>query len=95
MFYRWVQLPGSTRRKGIFTEYLEFTGIEWETFTRYVSTRWLCLEKCCAKELKKFRALKSMFLSRGDKDLIDRGTGDERKVLVLDIHAYVRFMKTT
>ena len=69
---------GSTRRKGILIEYLEFTGIEWEIFTRYVSTRWLCLEKCCAKEFKKFRALKSMFLSRRDKDLIDRGTGDEK-----------------
>ena len=49
-------------------EFLEFVDLEWEDIVRYVSTRWLSLEKCCDKELKKFPALKAMFQSRDDKD---------------------------
>ena len=64
---------GSTRRKGILAEYLEFVGLEWENIVRYIKTRWLSLEHCCNKEVKKFPALKSMFLSRAEKETIDRG----------------------
>ena len=54
----------STRREGILAEYEDFVGLEWEEFTRFIRTRWLCLEKCCDKELKKYPALRSMFQSR-------------------------------
>ena len=58
----------STRRKGILANYTEFVGCEkWEDITRYVSTRWLSLEQCCDR-LKRFKALKSMFLSDDEKN---------------------------
>ena len=63
---------GSSRRKGILTKFLDFTGLEWEKFVKYVKTQWLPLEQCCSKEIKKFPALKSMFLSRVEKEVIDR-----------------------
>ena len=47
---------------------MDFVGCEWENFTRFVSTRWLSLETCCDKEFKKIEALKSMFISRGEKE---------------------------
>ena len=50
---------GAPGEKEFCLEFLEFTGAEWENFTRYVSTWWLCLEQWCLKELKKFDALKS------------------------------------
>ena len=34
----------SSRWKSILTEFLDFTGLEWENFVRYVKTRWLSLE---------------------------------------------------
>ena len=67
-----------TRRKGILREYMDFVGCEWENFTRFVSTRWLSLETCCDKELKKFETLKSMFISKGERERrldIDEGSG--------------------
>ena len=71
----------STRRKGIFKEYMDFVGCEWENFTRFVSTRWLSLETCCNKEFKKFEALKSMFISRGEKEgQLDIDDGSEGKI---------------
>ena len=45
-------------------EYLELVDKEWENFARYLTTRWLSLEKCCDKELKKIAPLKSMFADR-------------------------------
>ena len=36
--------------------------------TRYVSTRWLSLEQCYDCETKRYEALKSMFLSKYEKD---------------------------
>ena len=68
---------GSTRRKGILAEYLSFVELDWENFVRYVKTRWLSLEQCCDKEVRKFPALKSMFLSRVEKEVIDKGQHDE------------------
>ena len=49
-------------------EFIEYVWTEWENFTRFVSTRWLCLERCCDKEYRKFEGLKSMFLSRSEKE---------------------------
>ena len=31
---------GSTRRKGILAEYVDFVGLEWENVSRFVTTRW-------------------------------------------------------
>ena len=67
---------GSWRRKGILTEYLKFVELDWENFVRYVKTRWLSLQQCCDKEVimwKKYPALKSKFLSRIEKETIDKG----------------------
>ena len=33
-----------------------------------MSTRWLSLEKCCDKEIRKYPTLKSMFTSRNESD---------------------------
>ena len=71
----------STHRKGILKEYMDFVGCEWENFTRFVSTRWLSLETCCDKEFKKFEALKSMFISRVEKEgQLDIDDGSEGKI---------------
>lgn len=68
---------GSTRRKGILLEYMEFVGVDWDEMSRFVPTRWLCLERCCEKENKKFQALVSLFTSRvADSSKEDRGTED-------------------
>ena len=56
----------STKRKGILAQFLDFVNLEWEEIICYASTRWLSLESCCDKELRKFPALKAMFLSRDD-----------------------------
>ena len=61
---------------------MKFVGCEWENFTRFVSTRWLSLEICCDKELKKYKALKSMFLSRGEKEGLDIDNGSEDKEMI-------------
>lgn len=58
----------STKRKGILLEFLDFVDLEWGEIVRYVSTRWLSLEKCCDKEIRKYPALKSMFISRNESD---------------------------
>ena len=43
----------SSKRKSILKEYYEFRNCECEDFIKYVSTRWLCLERCVNRELKK------------------------------------------
>ena len=57
-----------TKRKGVLLEFLDFVDLEWGEIIRYVSTRWLSLEKCCDKEIRKYPALKSMFTSRNESD---------------------------
>ena len=55
--------------------------VSGKTFTRFVSNGWLSLETCCNKEFKMFEALKSMFISRGEKEgRLDIDDGSERKV---------------
>ena len=69
---------GSTRRKGILIEYLQFVGIEWEEMSRFVNTRWHCLERCCDKEQRKYPALKSLFTSRTESSLRqDKGNEED------------------
>ena len=58
----------STKRKGVLLEFLDFVDLEWGENIRYVSRRWLSLEKCCDKEIRKYPALKSMFTSRNESD---------------------------
>ena len=40
-----------TRRKSILSEYLNFSGLQWNTMKRLLKIRWLFLEKCCNKEM--------------------------------------------
>ena len=58
----------STCRKDILLESMDFVGCKLENFTKFVSTRWLSLEICCDKKFKRYEALNSMFLSRGEKE---------------------------
>ena len=58
----------SSKRKSALLEYYEFCDQEYEEVIRYVSTRWLCLEHCVNRELKKYEGLRSYFLSEGLKD---------------------------
>ena len=52
----------STKRKGALKEYFEFCVI------KYISVRWLCLERCIERELKKYVALKSYFCPEEEQD---------------------------
>ena len=58
----------STKRKGILKEYCMFCDTEYGAVVKYVSVRWLCLERCLDRELKKYHALKSYFLSQHESD---------------------------
>ena len=58
----------STKRKGILKEYCEFCDTDYQAVVKYVSVRWLCLERCLDRELKKYHALKSYFLSEHERD---------------------------
>lgn len=66
----------SSRRKGILSEYMDFNDLEWNNVVRCVRNRWLPLQLCCEKELKKFPALVSLFRSR-TKDSNREDNGDE------------------
>ena len=69
---------GSTRRKRILIDYLQFVGLELEKMSRFVKTRWLCLERCCDKEQQKCPALKSLFTSRTGSNLRqDKGNEED------------------
>ena len=64
--YHWFEK--SSKRKSALKEYYEFCDIEYAEVIRYASTRWLCLERCVNRELRKFEGLKSYFLSEGLSD---------------------------
>ena len=53
----------SSKSKSILKEYYEFCDTEYEEVIKFISTRWLCLELCINRELKKYEGLKSYFLS--------------------------------
>ena len=70
----------SARRKGILKEYVEFVVEEWNNIIRFFPTRWLSLELCCKKELKKYKGLKSMFQGRlNDSNKEDTGIDESKK----------------
>jgi hypothetical protein len=52
----------SSKRKSILKEYYEFCDSEYQEI-KFISTRWLSLELCVNRELKKYKGLKSYFLS--------------------------------
>ena len=76
---------GSTRRKGSLTEVLDFSGMVWESLGKYVTTRWLSLEQCADKEVKKVPALHSMVMTRdartGQQDNGRNGDEDEEPIM--------------
>ncbi len=53
----------SSKRKSILKEYYEFCDSEYQEIIKFISTRWLSLELCVNRELKKYEGLKSYFLS--------------------------------
>ena len=58
----------SSKRKTTLEEYYEFYNSKCVEFTKYVSTRWLCLEHGVNRELIKYAGRKSYFLSEGLHD---------------------------
>ena len=60
MFY-WFDK--SSKWKGKLNEYFRFSDQEYQSVLEHVSVRWLSLEKCMNRILKKFGSLKSYFLS--------------------------------
>ena len=58
----------SSKRKKILKEYYEFCDTEFQEVIKFISTRWLCLELCINRELKKYEGLKSYFLSENFPD---------------------------
>jgi hypothetical protein len=53
----------STKRKGTLVEYMEFCNQEYAKILKHSSTRWLSLERCVERTIKKYAGLKSYFLS--------------------------------
>ena len=66
VFFSWFDK--STKRKATLKEHCVFCDTEYEEVVKYVSVRWLCLEHCMNRELKKYHALKSNFLSEHESD---------------------------
>ena len=58
----------STKRKGKLLEYFDFSDQEYQAVLKHLSVRWLSLEKCEVRVLKKFPSLKSYFLSEHFSD---------------------------
>ena len=58
----------STKRKGKLTEYFEFCNQEYQSVLKHLSVRWLSLEQCMERILKKFPSLKAYFESEDFQD---------------------------
>ena len=58
----------SSKRKGKLSEYFEFCDQDYQKVLKHVSTRWLSLERCVERALKKFPSLKAYFLSESFPD---------------------------
>ena len=56
----------SAKRKEEYKEFLEFTDVEPLKLLKYVSTRWLSLERCVNRFLQQWPALVSYFESHAD-----------------------------
>ena len=59
--YYWFEK--STKHEGNLFEYFDFCDQEYQAVLKHLSVRWLSLEKCAVKVLRKFPSLKSCFLS--------------------------------
>ncbi len=59
----------SSKRKGKLLEYFEFCNQDYQAVLKHLSVRWLSLQCCMERILKKFPSLKSYFLS---EDAIDQ-----------------------
>jgi hypothetical protein len=64
--YYWFEK--STKRKGVLVEYMEFCDQDCMKVLKHSSTRWLSLERCVERCLKKYAGLKSYFLSKDFAD---------------------------
>jgi hypothetical protein len=58
----------STKRKGKLTEYFEFCNQEYQSVLKHLSVRWLSLERCMERVLKKLPSLKAYFQSEDFQD---------------------------
>ena len=58
----------STKRKGKLTEYFEFCNQEYQSVLKHLSVRWLSLERCMERILKKLPSLKAYFQSEDFQD---------------------------
>ena len=60
---RYYWFDKNTKRKAKLLEYFDFCDQEYQAVLKHLSVRWLSLEKCPLRVLKKFPSLKSYFLS--------------------------------
>lgn len=58
----------SSKRKGKLSTYFEFCDQEYQQVLKHISVRWLSLERCVDRALKKLPSLKSYFLSEHAAD---------------------------
>ena len=58
----------STKRKSIVKEYYDFCDVDCQEVIKYMSTRWLCTERCVNRELKKYPGLRSYFQSENERN---------------------------
>ena len=58
----------SSKRKGKLSEYFELCDQDYQKVLKYASTRWLSLERCVERALKKFPTLKAYFFSESFPD---------------------------
>ena len=58
----------SSKRKSILKEYYDFCDQDYQEIIKYISTRWLCSERCVNCELKTYPGLLSYFMSENEKD---------------------------
>ena len=63
----------SSKRKGKLSEYFDFCDQDYQQVLKHVSTRWLLLERCIDRALKKLPSLRSYFLSESFSDASLRG----------------------
>ena len=49
----------ASKGKSVLKEYYDFCDEEYEEVIKYISTRWLCSERCVNRELRKYNGLRS------------------------------------
>ena len=64
--YYWFDKP--SKQKSILKEYYDFCDKDYQEVIKYISTQWLCSERCVNCELKKYPSLRSYFMSENEKD---------------------------